>query len=156
MDWFTHDGTGVDPGGFLLTAYEMLDPTSREGESDAIRLKHSSYVAVYLDKTETGFEEVGGALEALNPSSCLMQARWNWADSTTSGKFSSTQQVYRFRRNYIPTGVGDTFDDGQPVVVTRNRVRGTGRALQVKFRTETGKDCRLIGWSVIMHMNRRT
>ena len=150
LDWGT-----TDPGAFLLTAYELSNPTDRFGGADATRMKNSPYVFCYFDKTETEFADVGGNLDLLNQSGCLMSVRWNWTDHSNSGKFTPTQQVYRHRRLYTPSGVGDPFETGEPVIVTRNKIRGSGRAMQVKFEAQPGKDCRLIGWSVHLHMNPR-
>lgn len=43
----------------------------------------------------------------------------------------------------IPTG----YDDGSPLVITRNKVRGRGRSLHLKFEAGAGKDAHLLGWT---------
>jgi len=34
------------------------------------------------------------------------------------------------------------------VITTRNKLRGKGRALSLKFRTEPYRDLQLLGWSI--------
>lgn len=75
-------------------------------------------------------------------SSLLMQARWDWANAALSNKFSQQVQVYR---NVRPSAASI---GGFPIVVTKNKVRGKGRALQIRFVSETGKDAELVGWGV--------
>ena len=112
--------------------------------------KTGSYIITLFNKTETGFEESGGGLQLANPSGCTLQARWDWANNSASGKFSQSQQAYRFTRNYIPSGDGDPFEDGRPVVFTKNKIRGRGRSLQLKFSADTGKDCQILGWQMLL------
>ena len=85
-----------------------------------------------------------------NPSSCMVQAQWDWADSINSGKWGTSFQTYRYKRNYIPTGASDTFDYGKNVIVTKSKLRGNGKALSLRIESEAGKDCKLLGWAVLM------
>ena len=89
---------------------------------------------------------MAGVLEAIGASSCTVQPRWDFADSVNSGKFGTSFEAYKLKRNYIPTGVGDSFDYGQVVISTKNKVRGTGRAFSMRISTTAGKDCQLLGW----------
>jgi len=141
IEWETADAVGVDYTSFLSTGYELF--------GDSMRQKSATYVMVHLKRTETGFIlNDSGGLDAENPSSCLLQARWDWADSGNSGRWSSQIQAYRLKRNYIPTGVGDAFDYGFSVISTKNKIRGKGKALGFYVTSEAGKDMHLLGWSV--------
>lgn len=135
-DWFTNDGTGVDAAAFLLTGYETLQDTQRN--------KKATYITTHFSRTETGFD---ADLNALNASSCLLQAQWGWANSANSGRWSDVQEVYRLNKLYIPTGASDPYDYGFAVVTTKNRMRGKGEALSLLFQTSPGKDCHLLGWA---------
>ena len=46
-----------------------------------------------------------------------------------------------------PSGAG-AYDNGYPVVVTKNKVRGRGKVVSFKFSTSATKDCQLLGWAV--------
>lgn len=110
--------------------------------------RQAPYINVFSNKTETGFVDVGGQLEPVNDSSILMEARWDWADNATANKWSSPQQTYRHARQYIPTGASDPFETGEVVIVTKNKIRGRGRSLHLRFTGEEGKDFQLLGWSI--------
>ena len=103
----------------------------------------------HFKQTEDGFTDDGlGNLTANNQSSCYYQTRWDFSDSANSGKWSSSYQAYRMRP-YFPSGASDTFDYGQVVVTTKNKIRGSGRALSLKFTSEEGKDFHMYGLSIL-------
>ena len=139
-DWTVATG-GVNYTSYLITGYDIF--------GEIMRKKNVPYILFYFDRTEDGYEVDGsGNLILSNPSSCIVQAQWNWANSINSGKWGSSFQAYRLLRNYIPSGVGDTFDYGDRVIVTKNRLRGSGRALSLKITSEEGKDMKLLGWAM--------
>jgi hypothetical protein len=84
----------------------------------------------------------------VNESSLKMQARWDWSDHINAGEWGSETQVYRHRRAYVPLELEDSFNTGYPVIVTRNKVRGRGRSLHLKFTGEEGKDAHLLGYGI--------
>ena len=140
-DWdLAGGGTGVDYVSYLTTGYELFN--------DVVRNKQAPYVFFYFERTEDGFELDGVNLELSNPSSCLVQAQWNWANSANSGKWGNQFQAYRLLRNYIPSGIADPFDYGEGVIVTKNKLRGSGKTLSLYIRSEVGKDMRILGWGV--------
>lgn len=134
LDWSLDDYSS-----YLITGYDIL--------GDASLKKQVKYILFYFSKTEDGYSDAGNNLVELdNPSSCLVQAQWNWANSANSGKWGSTWQAYRFNRNYLPSGPSDTFDWGESVIVTKNKLRGSGRCISLKIQSESGKDMKLLGW----------
>lgn len=139
FDWVSADGVGVNYSSFLVTGYEL--------NKDILRKKQVPYILFYFDKTENGFEFVNGNLELAHKSGCVVQAQWNWANSAASGKWGVSFQAYRFLRDYIPTGVTDPFDYGDRVIVTKNKLRGSGKCLSLKIQSESGKDMKLLGWA---------
>jgi hypothetical protein len=88
------------------------------------------------------------ATDKTTDHSCLVTARWEWSDDVKSGRFSEQQQAYKRQRVYIPEDAADPFDDGFPVVMTKLKLRGKGKALQLKFESESGKDFVLYGWAI--------
>lgn len=141
-DWVTPSGsTGVSYSSYLVTGYELFQ--------DLLREKTVPYIFFYFRRTENGFETDGsGNLIHTDPSSCLVQSQWSWANSAASGKWGTQFQAYRLLRNYIPTGTEDEFDYGESVIVTKNKLRGSGKCLSLKFNSEAGKDIRILGWGV--------
>lgn len=142
LDWTTYDGFGTDYSSYLLTGYEL--------KGDLMRNKQVPYILVYFQRTEDGFDEL---LDATHPSGCLLQSQWNWTNSSNSGKWGTAFQAYRLRRNYIPQSADDTFTYGEEVVVTKNKLRGIGRALSLLYTSETGKDMKLLGWAMMITGN---
>lgn len=97
--------------------------------------------------TETALVTVGTDLDYDYPSSCLVQARWDWANSGASGKFGTQFQAYKLPRQFIGSGAG-TLDSGHDVITTKNKLRGVGRSFSMRIDTEAGKDLQLYGWSL--------
>lgn len=141
LDWVSADGVGVDAHGFAVTSY--LSGT------DFLREKEIPFLVTHLRKTETGFEDVSGELIPLNQSSCMIQVRWDWSNSMNSNRWSSPFQAYRHRRHYLPVDVNDSFDNGFLTVSTKNKIRGNGKVLSIKFYTEADRDLHLFGWSML-------
>ena len=138
MDWKTADATGVTYLSYLITGYELF--------GDIMREKQIPYLFMYLQQTEDGFSASGTSFIFNNQSSCKVQAQWNWADSAANGNWGPEFQAYRLLRNYTPTGVSSTWDSGDTMVVTKNKLRGSGKCLSLYIKSETGKDMRLLGW----------
>ena len=138
MDWKTADSTGVTYLSYLVTGYELF--------GDVMREKQIPYLFMYLQKTEDGFASSGSSFILTNQSSCKVQAQWNWANTATGGKWGPEFQAYKILRNFTPSGVTSTFDNGDSMVVTKNKLRGSGKCLSLYIKSETGKDMRLLGW----------
>lgn len=136
LDWGAYNYTS-----YLITGYDAFG-------IDSARTKQTGYLVCHFRRTETGFGLVGGSLELLNPSSCLVTARWDFADSSSGGLIGQQFQAYRLVRPYLPSGAGDSFAYGQSVVTTKNRLRGRGKVLSIRFESEEGKDMNILGWAV--------
>jgi hypothetical protein len=141
-DWITADTIGADFSSYLVTGFDTFQ--------DVMRSKQVPYIFFYLNRTETGFVLSGTDLVSINPSSCLVQAQWNWSNSSSGGKWGTPFQAYRYVRRYIPSGTSDTYDTGDSIIVTKNKLRGAGKALSLKIYSETGKDLQLLGWALIV------
>lgn len=139
QDWYSKDSTGVGFTSFLLTGYD-LGPQGFGATKDFGAL----YVTTFMKRTETG---VDGSGQAINPSSCMLSARWDWADSSVSGKWSTPYQIYKHKRVFL-SNTSTTYIDGVPVVSTKNKVRGRGKAVQFYFLADEDMDMQLVGWQV--------
>jgi hypothetical protein len=140
IDWKSDDSVGLDAPAYTLTGYEILQDTQRN--------KQAPYITCNFRRTETGFEDVEGILTPINPSSCILQAQWDYADSPTSNKFGKEFQAYRLKRQYITSGPADPFDYGHTVITSKSKLRGRGKALSLLFKTEPKKDLHLYGWGL--------
>lgn len=161
-DWISVDGVGVDYLSFFETGDELMQDIQRE--------KQATYIHVFFNRTELSYEDLSYETW-IRPSGCFMQAQWDWSDHSNSAKFGPKVQVYRFVKRvndvvldgvdividgtdqifaantYLP-GSGTDFNSGFPVTVTKNKVRGNGKALKLRFESETGKDFDLLGWAI--------
>jgi hypothetical protein len=138
LDWKTKDSVGVDFSSYLYTGYELF--------GDVMRQKQIPYVFFYFELTEDGFEASGDDLIFKNQSSCKVQAQWGWSNSAANGKWGKEFQAYRILRNYTPSGAADAYDSGESMVVTKNKLRGSGKSISLYIKSETGKDMKLLGW----------
>lgn len=127
--------------------------TGWDNVGDHQRRRQAPIVTVYNKKTATGYTSTGNGWEPVNPASVKMTALWDWTDDAISGKIYGPIQTYRNVRNFVPSGASD--EDGYPVVVTRNKVRGRGRALQLKFEGEEGYDTHILGFTINYKVSRR-
>lgn len=144
-DWQTEDAVGADYTSFVDTGYEILNDTQRD--------KWASYVTINCALTEETYIDNGSGEAVLdNQSSCKFQAKWGFTNNVSSGKWTNLSQAYRFLRAY-GGDIGDSFDYGEEVITTKNRIRGQGKALSMRFESESGKDLQLLGWAITFEGN---
>lgn len=138
-DWRSLDGVGASFNSYVLTGYEIM--------GDSSRTKQATYVTTHFQFTETdAILDGGGNLVAANPSGCIMQAQWDWANHPNSGKWSEEIQAYRLLRAYVIEDVGP-IDYGYKVITNKHRVKGSGKSLSLLFRSDEDKDFYLYGWT---------
>lgn len=139
-DWASIDGQGVSFTSYMLTGDEIM--------GDAARQKRVPYLFVHMKQTEkmSVLDPETGEAVADNPSGLRVQARWDFSDSGVSGKWQEPVQVYRLLRPIILGPPGTPIEYGQDVVVTKNRLTGSGRGLRLYMESEEGKDAYIYGW----------
>lgn len=145
-DWENLGGSGLDAEAYMITGWMS--------NGDYQRNKQVPFITFHFNKTETGFSiDENEDFIPLNPSSCFVSSQWDWSNSASSGQWSKEFQAYRFRRHWMPTDTSESFDNGYKTVVTKNKLRGRGKVVSLKIRTEPEHDCHLLGWSMILNMN---
>lgn len=143
VDWYTKDSIGANFDSYIITGNEL--------SGDIMRGKQTVYLNCYFKRTETEWSLTeAGDYKLLNPSSCLVQARWEWSDSSASNKWSTAQQIYRLKQAVTPDSNSLMYDNGFPVLVSKNKIRGHGKSLSLKFYSEAGKDFDLLGWASML------
>lgn len=135
-DWYSFNDEGVEQTSYVITGYEL-------GGVGPARNKTAQYLSVFMNRTETTFDSEA---VAVNPSGCLLETRWDFTDNNFANKWSPPVQVYRQVRPFLASP-NTTFDDGYPLVISKNKIRGRGKAVQFKFSSEEGKDMQIVGWS---------
>lgn len=161
-DYFDWDSAEGSPAGFesyLRTYYQIPD--------EAMTWIQSPYIYVFVDNGSevevfSGAEQVinsAGVPVVTDTASLIMNTIWDWSnldeaefvvnsandfvvdstgasiiDNQTSLKVSRDVQVYRFRNGYA-------------LGISKNKIRGRGKTLQLHFRSEEGKGFNLRGWT---------
>jgi hypothetical protein len=127
----------VYPRKYFITAYAL-------GNNGPARTKTAQYLTVFCKRSETALDTFG---QEVNPSSCLLQTRWDFTDNGNTGKWSDEQQVYRYGRVFLANN-SQALNTGYPLIITKNKIRGRGKALQMKFEAESAKNMHIYGWSI--------
>lgn len=140
---YIDEHTGTEKIPYATTGYDFT--------GDFQRQKQTPYVFIYTNRTETGTDSSGNPL---NKNSVMVQGRWNWSDSNVSGKWGNKQQAYRPRK-VLTTPNLSSYDNGEPVVVTKLMIPGMGKVINLHFEGEAGKDFDLLGWSSLYSINSR-
>lgn len=140
-------GLGRYPA-YIETAYETLgNPGNR---------KAAHHITSFFNKTETAFVDDGAGNPTYDfPSGCQLTIKWDWAKTIGGNKWVDIGQVYRFRR-WFTGDIGDSFDDGEAVIQTKTKLRGTGKAMSLRFEGEDGKQMELLGFTVSYEMAGRS
>jgi hypothetical protein len=126
--------------------------TGWDNIGDFQRRRQAPVITVYAKRTETGYTATGNGWDGDNESSNLLTAYWDWTDDSVSGKIGSENETYRHVRGFVPSGATDV--DGYPVVVTRNKIRGRGRVLQLRFKGAATKDSHILGFTTNYKVSR--
>ncbi len=143
-DYVDFDGA-ESPLPFMLTGWDNL--------GDFQRRRQAPVITVFAKRTETGYTQTGNGWDGDNESSNLLTAYWDFTDDSVAGKIGSQNETYRHVRGFVPSGAGAI--DGYPVVITRNKVRGRGRVLQLRFDGAATKDSHLIGFTTNYKITRK-
>ena len=123
VDWHSVDGLGLLYDSFVECGYVIKE--------DAMRKKQAPNITVVMEPT--GHSE-----------SCYFQVKWDWAATAFTGKWTNPIQVYRYSRF---RALDNDFESGYNTIVTKNRIRGSGRAMVFRFfSNEAGKDFSVLGW----------
>lgn len=138
-----------DSGNSRFTFAEMRSPTYVDWDNhpDAEPVEYlSEFITGYKIHTNTQrFFQANYIFvfleERLQDSSCFMQAVWDYAESGDTGKWSSKQQLYN----------PDLLNRG--VNFRRLKIRGKGRALQLRFTSDGQQPFTIIGWSIFETAN---
>jgi hypothetical protein len=117
VDWETPN-VGLDYSSYFTTGFKV--------PGEGLRQQFGNYINVFCNTVAN--------------SSLRLRAKWDYANSASSGEWSSEQEVYVTR----------TFRD---TLRRRIKLRGRGIACQLSFRSTTGKPFSLIGWSMMETVN---
>ena len=143
-DYLDFDGQ-ESPLPYAVTGWDNL--------GDFQRRKQAPVITVYAKRTETGYTASGDGWSGDNEASNLLTGYWDWSDDSVSGKVTSQIETYRHPRQFVPASATDV--DGYPVVTSRNKLRGRGRVLQLRFDGAATKDSHILGWTTNYKVTRK-
>jgi hypothetical protein len=81
-------------------------------------------------------------------NSCLMTAKWDFATSNNTGKHTEGREIYRLNSVRWANSGNDEDNYEFITIETKNKVRGHGKCLVVRFESSPGKDFELQGWAL--------
>lgn len=116
--------------------------------------KQARYVHSFFSRTENaGITIDAGEVEYVIPSGCQMTVLYDFQQGSASNRKTRPQQAYRPRRGLpisIGAGVGSqaAIDNGERVVYSKLKARGSGRAISIQYESENGKDFQLLGFAI--------
>lgn len=78
----------------------------------------------------------------------LLSVVWDWSNNVLSKKESRKQEAFKYNTARLDLVSGVELDYPFDIVDTKLRVRGSGRAMVLRYDSVTGKDFVLIGHSI--------
>ena len=152
-----------DDGSGTAVEYDAYMEAGPESLGQFALKKSVTSIALAFNRTEQniiGFDDTPVTGEGLiydNPSSCLLNTRWD--NSSYEGYTSKPRQVYLLnRRRWIPNEIDYPFDiseQGDDIVYYEDKLRGNRKLVSFRFEAEKGKDMQLLGFSVDFSMKGR-
>ena len=81
-------------------------------------------------------------------NSCILKGKFDFAVTNATGHWTSQQEAYRLNALRMDNVNSVEGAYGFSVLETKNKVRGRGKALVLRFESSPGKDFELLGWGV--------
>lgn len=81
-------------------------------------------------------------------NSCILKGKFDFSISTTTGKWSTEQEVYRLNALRMDNANNIEAAYGYSVIEKKTKVHGRGKALILRFESTEGKDFELLGWAI--------
>ena len=133
------------------TNYDAYAEAAYNFIGDLARRKNSPYITTFMRQTETGFVPNGALYDAVDESSLLVSAFWDFRKIPSS----TAQQAYRHKQPVVVDPDDLTaFPTPTEVLATRLKLRGRGRVVKLRFEGEQGKGFNLLGWETLDANNR--
>jgi len=143
----SYSDTGWKDWGSVDAAAYLITGALTGGDNQ--RNKSTPYLTMHFRRTENSVDDSSEDLK--HRSSCKVTSKWQWADREHSGRWGREFEAYRLQRWYISPDL--SYEDGFPVVTTKSKLRGKGQALSIHMRTEPDRDCRILGWGLLLNVS---
>ena len=146
-DWdnTTNNVSGYSYQSYMITGYNLSGDMARQGQSIYLQTFCKRTEERYSTYTDSGYD---------HPSACWVSSQWEWNEDNAQGKWGAEFNAYRFTKPLpATTDYMSIFNYGDTVITTKNKLRGRGHSLAIKFEAEVDKDLRLLGWNALMTKN---
>jgi hypothetical protein len=142
VDWYSADFNRLLGAEWIPNVSSGFHIQSNAG----IRRLQAPAIRVFMPRTETGIDAAG---VPLNENSVFMQLKWSWTDGERANKWGTARQQYKPKPLlFIGGGPAEGTLTDFPLVVTKTRPRGQGKALQFAWTGEALKEFHIQGWAV--------
>jgi hypothetical protein len=133
-----------------VESYSSYIVTNPETLGNYTRKKGVPLIDVYMRKTETSITEFDGVQYVYDkPSGCSMSLIWEWGTQGNARRSSPSRSIYNpVPRWYAPEVIPTAFDTGDSIITYKDKIRGTGKAVQFRFESIGDKDMQILGFSV--------
>lgn len=81
-------------------------------------------------------------------NSCILTGKFDFSVRETAGKWASPQEIFKLNALRMDNAGGVESRYGYSVVETKSKVRGSGKALVLRFESTDGKDFEILGWAI--------
>lgn len=145
VDWRLLDNVGA--------SYENYAEVGDDIVGDPSRMKDALTMVAWFEITEDAVEDIGGGdLDFAHKSSCNLKAKWEWTDDSAANRWHDVGEIYELPVTYTPSGVEteDEFSYGYTIASVHRGILGSGRAVRLRFTGSSGKDMRLLGYSLVL------
>lgn len=139
-DWKSVDNVGIDAYAYCETGQTTI--------GDVAVKKQIPYLTMVFEDTEKKIVEQ----EIDQESSCMGRVQWDFGSSSRSGKWSRDMQLYRKNTFKFPD-INGNIDSGFSKVITKSKLRGSGKSFALHLHTEEWKDLKIRGWVLTVTAN---
>ena len=144
LDWV---GAPLYPIGVSYSSFLITGPIIGD---DFALYKQSCYLSCFFDRTEKEYVPTDEGIELSVRSGCTAQGLWDWhGDDAAWSRNGKPFRAYKLRHELSDfSNTAGLINYPDDVIITKNKLRGRGRSLSIKFSSEEGKDMKLIGWHI--------
>lgn len=88
-------------------------------------------------------------------NSCQMTGKFDFGDLSSSDKWTTAQEIYKLNALRMENVGNDESLYPFDVIEVKSKLRGSGKALVLRFESTDGKDMELLGWAVAVQSTTR-
>lgn len=143
-------GSLLDFGSGVYSSYLVTQPETVQNFS---RKKGVPLMTAMFRRTEKQITGFNGTYEFDAPSSCLVSLKFDWDQNKTT----SPREAYRaLPLGYAASSIPQTLELRNEIVTFKDKIRGVGRAVQVRFESTEDNRLDLYGYSIQYSIKGRT